>query len=90
MTLDSLVARPATCIPNGHQWSPQSHLDACPDHRFSRGPRVMGGSSLPTPPSLISVRSRSVSEHCPQDSKEEQCRDWPMKPDFVQAGENID
>jgi hypothetical protein len=73
--------------PNAHQWSPQSLLDAM--QRFSREPRVMGGSS-PTPPSLISVRSRSVSEHCPQDSKEEQCCDWPMEPDFVQAGENID
>ena len=41
MTQDSLVAHPATRVagfPNAYQWTPQSHLEACADHRFSRGP----------------------------------------------------
>src|SRR5260370_42005894 len=39
---------------------------------------------------LLSVRLRSAPEHCPQDADEEQRGDWPMEPDPVQAGENID
>ena len=39
---------------------------------------------------LLSVRLPSAPEHCPQDANEEQCCDWPMEPDPVQAGENID
>jgi hypothetical protein len=31
-----------------------------------------------------------VPEHCPQDAGEEQCCDWPMKPDSVRIAENID
>jgi hypothetical protein len=47
--------------------------------------------SLATPSAiLISVRSRSVPEHRPQDANEQQCCDWPMKPDSVRIGENID
>jgi DNA invertase Pin-like site-specific DNA recombinase len=26
----------ASGLPNAHQWTPQSHLEACPEHRFSR------------------------------------------------------
>ena len=39
---------------------------------------------------LFSVRRGFAPEHCPQDGNEEQCCDWPMEPDPVQAGENID
>src|ERR1700730_1942505 len=39
---------------------------------------------------LLSVRRRSAPEHCPQDADEEQRCDWPMEPDPVQTGENID
>jgi hypothetical protein len=31
-----------------------------------------------------------VPEHCAQDANEQQRRDWPMKPDSVQTGEDID
>jgi hypothetical protein len=47
--------------------------------------------SLLTPSAiLISIRSRSVPEHCAQDANEQQRCDWPMKPDSVQTGEDID
>jgi len=47
--------------------------------------------SLSTPSAIvISVRSRFVPEHRPQDANEEQYCNWPMKPDSVQTGENID
>src|SRR5450432_594176 len=47
--------------------------------------------SLLTPSAiLISVRSRSVPEHCAQDANEQQRCDRPMKPDSVQTGEDID
>ena len=40
MTQDSLVVRPVifggSGHPNPHQWTPQSHLEPCADHRFSR------------------------------------------------------
>jgi len=39
---------------------------------------------------LLSVRRRSAPEHCPQDADEEQRCDWPVEPDPVQTGENID
>src|SRR3979409_982130 len=39
---------------------------------------------------LLSVRRRSAPEHCPQDANEEQRCDWPMEPDPVQTGEDID
>jgi hypothetical protein len=49
------------------------------------------GRSLPTSSAtLIPVRSRSVPEHGAQDANEEQRCDWPMKPDSVQTGEDID
>jgi hypothetical protein len=31
-----------------------------------------------------------MPERCPQDANEQQCCDWPMKPDSVQTGEDID
>ena len=47
--------------------------------------------SLPTTSAiLISVRSRSAPKHRPHDANEQQCGDWPMKPDLVRVGENID
>jgi len=40
VTQESFVApwEEIAADPNGHQWTPQSHLEAWPDHRFSRGP----------------------------------------------------
>ena len=55
--------------------------------------KAFATAKLPPPPPsalLISVRRRSVPERCPQEDKEEQGRDWPMKPDSVRIGENID
>jgi hypothetical protein len=47
--------------------------------------------SLPTLSAiLISIRSRSAPEHGAQDANEQQRCDWPMKPDSVQTGEDID
>jgi hypothetical protein len=43
VTQDSIVAPPATQVagvPNGRQWTPQSHLEAYADHRFSRDIRA--------------------------------------------------
>jgi hypothetical protein len=46
--------------------------------------------SLPAPSSLlVSCRKQVCVGALPQDSDEEQCCDWPMKPDFVQTGEDI-
>jgi hypothetical protein len=39
---------------------------------------------------LISIRSGSAPEHGAQDANEQQRCDWPMKPDSVQTGEDID
>ena len=60
-----------------------------PETWFER--HCQASHSLPTPSAIHpSVRSRSGPEHCPQDAKEEQRCDWPIKPDSVQTGENID
>jgi hypothetical protein len=70
----------------------QADAEPCEIFSSARRMRLQQPShSLLTPSAiLISVRSRSVPEHCAQDANEQQRCDWPVKPDLVQTGEDID
>jgi hypothetical protein len=59
-----------------------------PTQESVRGSRVVSLSTRPAP--LFFVRRRSMPKHGPHNANKEQHCDWPVEPDSVQTGEDID